>query len=107
MCLFYGIIIMLSVYQEVNDPYLGYDKNLVTVKRSVARCTIPKWLWTVVLWAAISCLSTEFEISASELRTLLSDQHIAGAERKTSEPELKRSAQELKISAQKQDRSQH
>ena len=72
MCLLYGIIIMLSVYQEVNDPYLGYDKNLETVKRSVARCTIPKGIWTVALPSAISCRSTrirDLSIGAQDLTT--------------------------------------
>ena len=91
----------VSAYQEVNDPYPEYDKNLGTVKRSVATCTIPKGIWIVALPSAMSCPSTrirDLSIGAQDLTTRTT---IAGAERKTSAPELKISALEPKISANK------
>ena len=93
--------VILSSYQEVKNPYPGYDKNLETVKRNVARCTIPKGIWTVALPSAISCRSIrirDLSIGAQDLTTEL---NIAGAERKTAAPELKMSAPEPKILAQK------
>ena len=91
----------VSAYQEVNDPYPEYDKNLETVKRSVATCTIPKGYGLLPCHRRFRVLAPEFEISASEHRTLQPERNIAGAERKTSAPELKISALEPKISAQK------
>ena len=101
MCLLHCIFIMLSAYQEVNDPYPGYYKNL-EVKRSVARDVL-----SLREYGLLPChrrfrvVEPEFEISASEHRTLQSELNIAGAERKTSALELKISALEPKISAQK------
>ena len=92
---------MLSAYQEVNDSFPGYDKNLETDKRSVTRCTIPKALRTVPCERLFRVLAPEFEISASGLRTLLSELNVAGAERNTSAPELKISAREIKSQRKK------